>query len=57
VADGIVAAAREIAETTEHQGDLLLQPVGHHGRLVARERPRVPILALTPLMSPRGGWR
>ncbi len=47
VADGIVAAAREIAETTEVRAICCFSESGTTALLVARERPRVPILALT----------
>ncbi len=47
VADGIVAAAREIAETTNIKGICCFSQSGTTASLVARERPRVPILALT----------
>jgi pyruvate kinase len=47
VADGIVAAAREIAETTEIQAIACFSDSGTTALLVARERPRVPIIALT----------
>jgi len=47
VADGIVAAAREIAETTDIKAICCFTQSGTTALLVARERPRVPILALT----------
>jgi len=47
VADGIVAAAREIAETTEIKAICCFSQSGTTALLVARERPRVPIIALT----------
>ncbi len=47
VADGIVAAAREIAETTNVKAIACFSQSGKTASLVARERPRVPILALT----------
>ncbi|HSF62851.1 MAG TPA: pyruvate kinase [Paracoccaceae bacterium] len=50
VADGIVAAAREIAETTNIKAICCFSQSGTTVGLVARERPRVPIVALTPLM-------
>ncbi|MFC7702956.1 pyruvate kinase [Plastorhodobacter daqingensis] len=49
IADGIVAAAREIAETTEIRAICCFTQSGTTVSLVARERPRVPIIALTPL--------
>ena len=49
VADGIVAAAREIAETTDIRAICCFTQSGTTAALVARERPRVPIVALTPL--------
>ena len=51
VADAIVAAAREIAETTPIKAICCFSQTGTTVALVARERPRVPILALTPLMD------
>jgi len=51
IADGIVAAAREIAEATNIRAIACFSQSGTTASLVARERPRVPILALTPLMS------
>ncbi len=51
VADAIVAAAREIAETTDIKAICCFTQSGATASLVARERPRVPIIALTPLMG------
>ncbi len=51
IADGIVAAAREIAEATNIKAICCFSQSGTTASLVARERPRVPIIALTPLMS------
>ncbi|MFN3644504.1 MAG: pyruvate kinase [Gemmobacter sp.] len=51
VADGIVAAAREIAETTDIKAICCFTHSGTTASLVARERPRVPIIALTPLIG------
>lgn len=47
VADGIVAAAREIAETTNVKAICCFSQSGVTASLVSRERPRVPIIALT----------
>ncbi len=47
VADAIVSAAREIAETTDIEAIACFSQSGTTVSLVARERPRVPILALT----------
>ncbi len=47
VADGIVAAAREIAETTKVKAICCFSESGTTAMLTARERPRVPIIALT----------
>ncbi|NSX55023.1 pyruvate kinase [Parasulfitobacter algicola] len=49
VADGIVAAAREIAETTDIKAICCFTQSGTTAALTARERPRVPIIALTSL--------
>jgi pyruvate kinase len=49
VADGIVSAAREIAETTDIKAICCFSQSGTTALLVARERPRVPIIAMTPL--------
>ncbi len=51
VADGIVVAAREIAEATNIKAICCFSQSGTTASLVARERPRVPIIALTPLMT------
>jgi len=47
VADGITAAAREIAETTDIKAICCFSQSGTTALLVSRERPRVPIVALT----------
>ncbi|MCK0121292.1 MAG: pyruvate kinase [Yoonia sp.] len=47
VADGIVSAAREIAETTDVKAICCFSQSGTTASLVARERPRVPIVAMT----------
>lgn len=49
VADGIVAAAREIAETANIRAICCFSQSGTTALLVSRERPRVPIVALTNL--------
>ena len=51
VADGIVAAAREIAETAGVKAICCFSQSGTTASLVARERSRVPILALTPVVG------
>lgn len=51
VADGIVAAAREIAETTEVAALCCYSQSGKTVALVGRERPRVPIIALSPVAA------
>jgi len=51
IADGIVAAAREIAEATNIKAIACFTQSGNTVNLVARERPNCPIIALTPLMS------
>jgi len=48
IADGIVAAAREIAETTEIKAICCFTESGSTPMKVARERPQVPIIALSP---------
>ena len=47
VADGIVSAAREIAETTDIKAICCFTQTGTTALLTARERPRVPIIALS----------
>ncbi len=47
VALGIVSAAREIAETTDVKAICCFSQTGSTAALVSRERPRVPIVALT----------
>jgi pyruvate kinase len=49
IADGIVAAAREIAETTDIKVICCFTQSGTTALLTARERPGVPIIALTSL--------
>ena len=49
VADGIVAAAREIAEKTEIKAICCFTQSGTTALLTARERPGVPIIAMTSL--------
>ncbi len=51
VADGIVSAAREIAETTDVKAICCFSQSGTTALLVSRERPRVPIIALTSYIS------
>ena len=51
VADGIVAAAREIAETTDIKAICCFTSSGTTALLTARERPRVPIIAMTNHVS------
>lgn len=51
VADAIVTAAREIAETTDVAAICAFSQSGKTASLVARERPRVPIIALTHVES------
>ncbi len=51
VADGIVASAREIAETADIAAICCFTQSGTTAALVARERPRVPIIAITPLVG------
>ena len=51
VADAIVSAAREIAETTDIKAICCFTQSGTTVSLVARERPRVPIIASTPLVG------
>ncbi|EEE37500.1 pyruvate kinase [Rhodobacteraceae bacterium KLH11] len=48
IADGIVAAAREIAEKTDIKAICCFTQSGTTALLTARERPGVPIIALTP---------
>ncbi|SIS86742.1 pyruvate kinase [Phaeovulum vinaykumarii] len=49
VAEGIVAAAREIAETTDVSAICCYTQSGRTVGLVARERPKVPVIALSPI--------
>ena len=50
-ADGIVVAAREIAETTDIVAICVFSHSGATAFKVSRERPRVPIIALTPFVE------
>jgi pyruvate kinase len=49
VSDAITVAAREVAETTQVKAICCFSHSGRTALLAARERPRVPIIALTPL--------
>ncbi|TPE49390.1 pyruvate kinase [Amaricoccus solimangrovi] len=49
VSDAITVAAREVAETTHVKAICCYSHSGTTALLTARERPRVPIIALTPL--------
>ncbi|MCB1389137.1 MAG: pyruvate kinase [Rhodobacteraceae bacterium] len=51
VADGIVSAAREIAESTDIKAICCFTDSGTTALKVARERPSVPIIALSPSMQ------
>ena len=51
VADGIVSAAREIAESTEIKAICCFTQSGTTAALTSRERPSVPIVALTPVIE------
>ncbi|WP_372573799.1 pyruvate kinase [Ruegeria jejuensis] len=51
VADGIVAAAREIAEKTEIKAICCFTQSGTTGLLTARERPGIPIIAMTSVLD------
>ncbi|MCR9124669.1 MAG: pyruvate kinase [Rhodobacteraceae bacterium] len=51
IADGIVAAAREIAETTDIKAICCFTKSGTTALLTARERPGVPIIALTSMQD------
>ena len=51
VPDSIVAAAREIAETTDIKAICCFTRSGTTALLTARERPSVPIVALSPLLK------
>lgn len=50
VADAIVVAAREIAETTNIKAICCFTQSGTTAALVARERPCVPVIGLTPVL-------
>lgn len=52
IADGIVSAAREIAETTDIKAICCFTQSGKTASLVARERPRVPIIAMSAVQGP-----
>ncbi len=51
VSDAITVAAREVAETTQVKAICCFSHSGTTAMLAARERPRVPIIALTPLIG------
>ncbi|QHQ37152.1 pyruvate kinase [Algicella marina] len=48
VSDAITAAAREVAETTDVKAICCFTHSGTTAQLMSREKPRVPIIALTP---------
>jgi pyruvate kinase len=50
VSDAITVAAREVAETTRVKAICCFSHSGTTALLAARERPRVPVIALTPLI-------
>ncbi len=50
VSDAITVAAREVAETTEVKAICCFTHSGTTASLASREKPRVPILALTPMI-------
>ena len=50
VSDAITVAAREVAETTKVKAICCFSHSGTTALLAARERPRVPIIAMTPLV-------
>ncbi len=49
ISDAITVAAREVAETIDVQAICTFTQSGTTAMLAARERPRVPIIALTPI--------
>ncbi len=51
VSDAITVAAREVAETTDVKAICCFTHTGTTALLASREKPRVPIIALTPLVS------
>ena len=51
IADGIVSAARDIADTTDIRAICCFTQSGTTAQITARERPPVPIIALTPLTT------
>ncbi len=51
VSDAITVAAREVAETTDVKAICCFTHSGTTALLASREKPRVPIIALTPLVS------
>ncbi len=51
VSDAITVAAREVAETTKVKAICCFSHTGTTALLVARERPKVPIIALTPFVG------
>jgi pyruvate kinase len=51
VADAITAAAREIAETTDVKAICCFTSSGTTALLASRERPKVPIIAITPKLG------
>jgi pyruvate kinase len=56
-ADAIASAARDVAETLDLKAVCAWTSSGSTAFRIARERPKPPILALTPIATRRGGWR
>ena len=51
VSDAMTVAARQVAETTDIKAICCFSHTGSTALLAARERPRVPIIAITPLVG------
>ena len=51
VSDALIVAAREVAETTQVKAICCFSHTGSTALLAARERPRVPIIAITPMVG------
>ena len=59
IADAICAApcAASVARLLRRRGDRGLYQLGLTGLRLARERPRAPIIGMTPQLAPRAAWR
>ena len=56
-ADAIAAAAHTVADTLKLAAIICYTATGSTALRVARERPGLPVIGLSPLSAPDAGWR